>query len=71
MARTGGRGVRDLQATVESDERASFGDLASSDPGTIRRVNFYKPPLHNDVVADGGEVTDDFNYDGLRRAGRT
>ena len=71
MARTGGCGVRALHATVEFDERASFGDLPSSDPGIIRRVNFYKPLLHNDVVADVGEVTDDFNFNGLRRARRT
>ena len=71
VTRTGGRGARALYAIVEFDERASLGDLASSDPSTIRRVNLYKPPLQNDVVADGGRVTDDFNYDGLRRAERT
>ena len=71
VARTGARGVHALFATVESDERASVGDLASLDPSTIRRVDFYKPQLHNDVVTDGGEVTDYVNCDGLRRAGRT
>ena len=59
VARTGRRGVRALFATVGSDECASFGYLASSEPGTIHRVNFYKPLLNNDAVADGGEVTDD------------
>ena len=71
VARTGGRGVRALFASVEPDECASLGGFSSSDPGTIRRVNFYKPLLYNDVVADGGEATDDLNYDGLRRAART
>ena len=40
VARTGGRGVRALFATVESDERASFGDLASLDPGTHPQGQF-------------------------------